>query len=81
VLASESHPVVKSEDVVTEDVQELLKEEVTYRVYSSAADISYNPEMALQEGLIMVEEISKKIKTLELGSKLRKDLWVREVER
>jgi len=66
---------------MTEDVQELLKEEVKYRVYSSAADISYKPDMALQEGLIMVEEISKKIRTLELGSKLRKDVWFREVER
>lgn len=52
-----------------------------YRVYNSADDIKYLPEDALNEGLSMVKTIKANIKKLELGSKLRKDVWLREIER
>ncbi|KAL6306643.1 Dynamin family-domain-containing protein [Sparassis latifolia] len=51
-----------------------------YKVYASPDDIQYVPEDALKEGLGMVERIKGNIKKLELGSKLRKDVWLREIE-
>jgi hypothetical protein len=50
-------------------------------VYDIVADISYVPEAALKEGVGMVKEIKERIKKLELGSKLRQDVWLREIER
>lgn len=53
----------------------------TYTIYQSPRDISYAPEEALTEGLAMVKTLKANIKRLELGSKLRKDVWLREIER
>ena len=44
-------------------------------------EIDYLPENALKEGLGMVKTLKSSIKTLELGNKLRKDVWLREIER
>jgi hypothetical protein len=52
-----------------------------YTVYTSAAEIPYVPENALKEGLCMVDTIKNSLKTLKLGSKLRQDVWSREIER
>lgn len=52
-----------------------------YTVYSCAAEITYVPENALKEGLSMVDTIKNSLKTLKLGSKLRQDVWSREIER
>lgn len=52
-----------------------------YAVHNSAEDIVYAPEDALKEGLGMVQTLKANIKKLELGSKLRKDVWLREIER
>jgi hypothetical protein len=52
-----------------------------YTAYSTVADIVYAPELALQEGLRMVKTLREEIKTLKLGSKLRQDVWSRELER
>ena len=54
---------------------------VSYVTYDSADDISYVPEDALKEGVGMVKELKANIDRLELGSKLRKDVWLREIER
>lgn len=51
-----------------------------YTVYSCAAEITYVPENALKEGLSMVDTIKNSLKTLKLGSKLRQDVWSREIE-
>ena len=53
----------------------------SYRVFNSSDDINYRPEDALKEGLGMVKTLKANIKKLELGSKLRKDVWLREIER
>jgi hypothetical protein len=50
-----------------------------FRLYDSANDIVYTPEGALQEGLGMVKTLKVGIDKLELGSKLRKDVWLREI--
>jgi hypothetical protein len=52
-----------------------------YTQYSNAADIAYVPEGALKEGLKMVKTIREEIKKLKLGSKMREDVWMRELQR
>ena len=52
-----------------------------YTVYKAVDEIDYLPENALKEGLGMVKTLKSSIKTLELGNKLRKDVWLREIER
>lgn len=54
--------------------------EINYKVYKSADEIEYSPESALQEGVAMVREVKHHLKKIELGSKLRKDVWMNEVE-
>ncbi|KDR83818.1 hypothetical protein GALMADRAFT_236220 [Galerina marginata CBS 339.88] len=50
-----------------------------FTVYESAADISHAPEEALKEGLGMVKTVKNSLKQLELGSKLRQEVWDREL--
>ena len=75
----------KSEDVTMADatIASVLDthKQVLYTPYVSAAEISYAPENALKEGLGMVETIKNSLKKLKLGSKLRQDVWTREIER
>ncbi len=52
-----------------------------YSVYNSASDVPYSPEGALQEGLGMVKSIEQGLGKLQLGSKLRQDVWHRELEK
>ncbi|THH33781.1 hypothetical protein EUX98_g424 [Antrodiella citrinella] len=53
---------------------------VQFTKFVTFNDINYTPEGALQEGLDMVKAISQNVKRLELGSKLRRDVWDREIE-
>ena len=78
--------VPKAEDIVMADMKPFpgVPEEPKpslYTVYNSAAKISYQPEDALKEGVGMVHTLKASIKQLELGSKLRKDVWLHEIER
>jgi hypothetical protein len=50
-----------------------------HAVYQSAAEIKYTPEGALAEGLKMVNTVEEGLKTLVLGSKMRQDVWKREI--
>lgn len=52
-----------------------------YNVFKSVDEIDYLPENALKEGLGIVKTLKSNIKTLELGNKMRKDVWLREIER
>jgi hypothetical protein len=54
--------------------------EPNYKLYKSADDIEYTPENALTEGVSMVKDVSNSLKKIELGSKLRKDVWMKEIE-
>ncbi|KAK0468295.1 uncharacterized protein EV420DRAFT_1473993 [Desarmillaria tabescens] len=60
---------------LSSSLPETQKPEILYSVYDSASDIPYSPEGALQEGLGMVRSIQQKLEKLELGSKLRQDVW------
>ncbi|KAI0786384.1 hypothetical protein C8Q75DRAFT_771545 [Abortiporus biennis] len=72
----------KDEDVPMGDADtaEQPEQRKQYTVYQDANDIDYQPETALKEGLAMVKAMKTNIKKLELGSKLRKDVWLREIE-
>ncbi|OAX43900.1 hypothetical protein K503DRAFT_846915 [Rhizopogon vinicolor AM-OR11-026] len=67
---------VKSEELQRQSVIEPS----LYRRYDSVDDIAYTPESALHEGLGMVKTLKAGIDKLELGSKLRKDVWLREID-
>lgn len=53
----------------------------THKIYDSAEDIDYTPENALAEGVQMAKTIGSYLNQIDLGSQLRKDVWLREVER
>jgi ABC-type multidrug transport system fused ATPase/permease subunit len=50
----------------------------SYTRYHSASEIAYTPDGVLREGLGMVESVNSKLEHLDLGSKLRKEVWLRE---
>jgi hypothetical protein len=47
--------------------------------YASAVDITYTPENSLAHGLEMLKNIKYHVNRLEVGSKLRKEVWLREI--
>ncbi|KAL0070833.1 hypothetical protein AAF712_002054 [Marasmius tenuissimus] len=52
----------------------------SFIVHESANDISYEPENALKQGLEMVSSIQNAMAGLQLGSKLRQQVWSKEIE-
>jgi hypothetical protein len=74
---------MKQEDVVMGDATVPAAPEPPsyFTVYASANEIVYVPENALKEGLGMVKAIKTSLKKLEMGSKLRQEVWAREIER
>lgn len=53
----------------------------SFKMYKSAQEIQYTPETSLQEGINMVKTLKAHINHLELGSKMRKDVWMKEITR
>ncbi|KAF5388296.1 hypothetical protein D9615_000347 [Tricholomella constricta] len=75
--------VTKDEDVTMGDATKAIAPELLkplFTIYTSADEIEYAPEEALKEGLGMVKSIKSSLKHLQLGSKLRQDVWMRELE-
>lgn len=60
-------------------LQEQLALPTHFTVYNSADSILHTPEAAFKEGLGMVKVIKENLKALELGSKLRREVWDREI--
>ncbi len=54
-------------------------EHIFYTIYHNYEDIVYTPEDALKEGSGMVKTMKENLKKLELGSKLRREVWDREM--
>lgn len=50
-----------------------------FTAYNSSDDITYTPEDSFKEGLGMVKTVKENLKKLELGSKLRREVWDREI--
>ena len=48
-------------------------------IHEDASEITYIPEDALKEGLGMIKTIKQTLTKLELGSKLRAEVWDREI--
>ncbi|TFK28807.1 hypothetical protein FA15DRAFT_753191 [Coprinopsis marcescibilis] len=53
---------------------------VKYRKYNTMAEIPYNPENALKEGLKMIESIQPCVNNLIVGTKMRQEVWKRDME-
>ncbi|KLO16323.1 hypothetical protein SCHPADRAFT_823334 [Schizopora paradoxa] len=51
----------------------------SFKMFNSVQEIDYTPEKSLQEGLNMVKTLKAHINHLELGSKMRKDVWLKEI--
>lgn len=79
--------VLKTQTFVKAEPSDILKCEQSmnpppvplYTRYASVQDITYTPEIALQQGLAMVKAIQKEVLPLELGTRMRKEVWLREV--
>ncbi|KAG6820103.1 hypothetical protein H0H93_005415 [Arthromyces matolae] len=75
---------VKDEDIHMEDATNettaATPKQAFFKVYTSPDDISYSPEGALKEGLGMVASIKASLKHLKLGSQLRQEVWLRELD-
>ena len=54
---------------------------LSFSVFENAQAIDYIPEGALKEGIGMVKSIKDALKKLQLGSKLRQDVWAREINK
>ncbi|KAG5716551.1 GTPase SLIP-GC [Termitomyces sp. T112] len=76
-----SSVVAKDEDAYMEDATNTFMSKRTFFTpYKSHKEISFTPEGALKEGLGMVSSIKSGLKSLQLGSKLRQEVWMREIE-
>ena len=75
-----SGPIAKQEDAIMQDAIEPPKPSY-FKIYGSADEISFTPEDALKEGVGMVKAIKNSLKQLQLGSKLRHEVWQREIEK
>jgi hypothetical protein len=78
-VKAEAKPDIKP-DIKHEADQPLLPRE-THHIYKSVGEIDYTPENALAEGVQMAKTIGLYLKQIDLGSQLRKDVWLREVEK
>ena len=50
-----------------------------FTIHEDASEITYIPEDALKEGLGMVKTIKQTLTKLELSSRLRAEVWDREI--
>ena len=71
--------LVKRQDDAPKDL--VLNPRTFYKVYETVDDIPYTPEGALKEGLGMVDALKASIKRIDLGSKLRHDVWNEEIRK
>ncbi|KAE9410407.1 hypothetical protein BT96DRAFT_931168 [Gymnopus androsaceus JB14] len=81
-LLDQSYPAAPSRDMgnnVPQNASLVGAETKKYTVYQSVADISYSPEAALKEGLEMVKSVKAYMAKMNLGSKLRQEVWNREL--
>ena len=70
---------MEGEEATTDD--QIATIPTTYAVFESPNEIHYTPEEFLKEGVKMVKNIKSHVKRLELGSKLRKEVWLGEIAR
>lgn len=66
---------------VKHDINRSLLPKESHKTYRSVDEIQYTPENALAEGVQMAKTIGAYLNQIDLGSQLRKDVWLREVEK
>ena len=52
-----------------------------FEEHKSAEEIAYSPEAAVKEGINMIQTLKVQMRNLKLGSKLREEVWAREISR
>jgi len=52
-----------------------------FEEHKSAEEIAYSPEAAIEEGIKMTQTLEVRMRNLKLGSKLREEVWAREISR
>ncbi|OSC99144.1 hypothetical protein PYCCODRAFT_1446932 [Trametes coccinea BRFM310] len=52
----------------------------TFRKFESVDDLQYAPEEALKEGLAMVKTLRSSLQSLNVGSKMRQEVWMNEIK-
>lgn len=50
-----------------------------FNEYTSANEINYSPENALKQGLKMIQTLKSRMKLMKLSSKMREEVWAREI--
>ncbi|KAI3612523.1 hypothetical protein WG66_009883 [Moniliophthora roreri] len=70
-----------SKDTQMGDANAPLPFQPTFKVFQSSAEISYDPEDALKEGVEMARSIKRAMESIQLGSKLRQQVWGRELDK
>ena len=50
-----------------------------YKTYQAASDIDYDPEVAIQEGIEMINTLEESLGKMSIGNKLREQVWHREL--
>ena len=81
-MAMVTHPVSsgKQRDG-TSNTRPLKDIPMNFTEYRSASEIEYTPEDSLKVGTKMVENIKAHVNKLELGSAMRKEVWLKEIKR
>lgn len=80
-MRHEAKPGLKGEDTAIKDAEPPQPLKIRYNKYNSVADIAYTPEGALKEGIQMIQTLQERINTLRLGSKMREEVWKRDIEK
>lgn len=77
--AMDNKTEAKPELGVGQPSQDKVDPKSDYTIYASAHDIPYSPEEALKEGSKMVKAIDANLKNVKLGSKMRQEVWRKEL--
>ncbi|KAJ7591152.1 hypothetical protein C8J56DRAFT_934806 [Mycena floridula] len=83
-LPGASYAVASGSTATSADVdfemENLPESNTLYTEYTDIEQIAYTPENAFKAALGMVQAIQKGVSTVKLGSKLREEVWGRELE-
>ncbi|KAI9063349.1 hypothetical protein FKP32DRAFT_1592405 [Trametes sanguinea] len=69
---------VKVDDTVEDEGSAAAR--TSFRKYERVEDLQYAPEEALKEGLAMVKTLKLSLKSLDVGSKMRQEVWMNEIK-
>ncbi|KAJ3937366.1 MAG: hypothetical protein NXY57DRAFT_981850 [Lentinula lateritia] len=79
LTANSSHLFCNMDDTHSPNASPVSAERKKYTVYRSVGDVPYSSESALREGLEMVQCLRAYMGKLNLGSKLRQNVWNKDL--